>query len=571
LKVDSPALLNDHTICKGSDMSFVRRGKTLTIIAFILFSGIVIWLWQRENLHKRNVIYRYTETTAEQIRIRIEGLMNARMASLHILAARWVERRPPDFTRKRFFGFAEAFCTHYPGFWGINWIDPEGVIQWNYPERQRGNEGGRNILHQRDPLYRRAFQDAREMLGTTFTPCLELYDGDLGFDTFWPLIFEDKIQGYLNGVFKVNLIVATSLGQKILKDFWVRIYEDGRLVYVNVNRGEEKPGRGRLRALRAINFRGKTWELDLEPKAHINRLGINQGFPLLIFGLTISATLSLLLYFLIQRMQMLREARDRALHEVNERKKAEEALLEHEKQLKTLVSKIEAKNAELETFVYSVSHDLKTPIVTIDGFISALREDFGETLPEDGHTYLTYISDATHKMAVLINDLLDLSRIGRVHGKMEEIDLQLLLEEVQIGLQSQIKEKGIEVNIQKGLPPVYGERKGLFQVMENLMLNAVKYIGEDNARPCIDVGMKRKNGQDIYFVRDNGIGIKKIYFNKIFEVFQRLPSTKEIEEGTGIGLAIVKRIIEHHGGKIWVSSEPGKGTTFFFTLEDKET
>jgi signal transduction histidine kinase len=103
------------------------------------------------------------------------------------------------------------------------------------------------------------------------------------------------------------------------------------------------------------------------------------------------------------------------------------------------------------------------------------------------------------------------------------------------------------------------------------MLNAVKYIGEDNARPCIDVGMKRKNGQDIYFVRDNGIGIKKIYFNKIFEVFQRLPSTKEIEEGTGIGLAIVKRIIEHHGGKIWVSSEPGKGTTFFFTLEDKET
>lgn len=552
-------------------MSFVRRGKAIPIIAFILFSVIVIWLWQRENLHKRKVIYRYTETTAEQIRIRIEGLMNARMASLQILAARWVERRPPDFTRNRFFGFAEAFCTHYPGFWGINWIDPEGIIHWNYPKRQRGNEGGRNILQQKDPLYRRAFQDAREMLRTTFTPCLELYDGDLGFETFWPLIFDDQIQGYLNGVFKVNLIVATSLAQKILKDYWVRIYEDGRLVYVNVNRGEEKPGRGRLRAVRAINFRGKTWELHLEPKARINRWGIDQGFPLLIFGLTISAALSLLLYFLIQRMQMFREARDRALHEVNERKKAEEALLAHEKQLKTLVSKIEAKNAELETFVYSVSHDLKTPIVTIDGFISALREDFGETLPEDGHTYLTYISDATHKMAVLINDLLDLSRIGRVYGKMEEINLQLLLEEVQIGFQSQIKEKGIEVNIQKGLPPVYGERKGLVQVMENLMSNAVKYIGEDNAKPCIDVGMKRKNGQNIYFVRDNGIGIKKIYFNKIFEVFQRLPSTNVMEKGTGIGLAIVKRIIEHHGGKIWVSSEPGKGTTFFFTLENKET
>jgi signal transduction histidine kinase len=110
----------------------------------------------------------------------------------------------------------------------------------------------------------------------------------------------------------------------------------------------------------------------------------------------------------------------------------------------------------------------------------------------------------------------------------------------------------------------------LSQVMENLLSNAVKYMGKENPAPRIDVGAIEQGGQKVFFVRDNGIGIEKKYYQKIFEIFQRLPAGKKIGEGTGVGLTIVKRIIEHHGGRIWLESEMGKGTTFFFTLKDKE-
>jgi signal transduction histidine kinase len=280
--------------------------------------------------------------------------------------------------------------------------------------------------------------------------------------------------------------------------------------------------------------------------------------------------LSILLHVLIHRMQMYRQARDHALHEVSERKRAQEALKKNEKKLQALLKELAAKNAELETFVFSVSHDLKTPIVTIEGFMGALREDFGNLIPEDCERYLNYIGDATRKMELLINDLLELSRIGRLTVKKSEFPLADLMEEVIAGLQPQIEGKGVQVTVSQGLPLVYGEKKRLVQVMENLLSNAIKYIGKENPSPRIEVGVREQDDQKVIFVKDNGIGIEKIYFEKIFQVFQRLPSAKKIEEGTGIGLAIVKRIIEYHGGRVWLESEPGKGTTFFFTLKNKE-
>ena len=145
------------------------------------------------------------------------------------------------------------------------------------------------------------------------------------------------------------------------------------------------------------------------------------------------------------------------------------------------------------------------------------------------------------------------------------------MEKVLKTLQPQIDERGVTLNVEKGLPPVYGEMERLCQVMENLLSNALKYIGKENPSPRIDVGVLKPRDPKVFFVRDNGIGIEKNYYQKIFEIFQRLPSGKSSGEGTGVGLTIVKRIVEHHGGKIWLESEPGIGTTFFFTLKDKET
>jgi len=544
--------------------------KLAPLFAFLIVGSIAVVLWQNQNRHERELVLRHTETSSRQIRIRIEGLMNARMASLELLAERWVERDPPDFSQTRFLDFAEMFYSHYPGFMGINWIDPTGVVRWVFPANSNERIIDTPIFEPRDSRGQKKFHILHTDQSIV-TPCTELIQGGLGFNTFLPLIYSGKIQGYLNGVFQVKQIVDICLAKDILKDFWIRLYEADQLIYTNENQSDGNPGKNGLQILREIQFPGKIWKLNLVPTAMAFPSGTVWKVSVLIFGLVISATLSLLLHLLLERMQMYREARDQALQEVRERKRTEKALIENEKKLEAALDELAEKNTELETFVYTVSHDLKTPIVTIEGFIGALREDFGNLIDENAEKYLNYMSDASRKMELLINDLLYLSRIGRLPERKIEFSFDDLMEKVLKTLQPFIDESGVTLNVEKGLPLIYGEMERLSQVMENLLSNAVKYIGKENPSPRIDVGAMEQGGQKVFFVRDNGIGIEKNYYQKIFEIFQRLPSGKKIGEGTGVGLTIVKRIIEHHGGKIWLESELGKGTTFYFTLKDKET
>jgi len=399
---------------------------------------------------------------------------------------------------------------------------------------------------------------------------MELIQGGIGYNTILPLVHSGRIQGYLNGVFQVKQVVDICLAKEIFTDFWVRLYEEDRLIFTNEHQHDSNSKTDVFRVLRTIQFPGKIWKLDLVPKTVIYPHGKIWKVSVLIFSLVVSGALSLLLHLLLQRMQMYREARDQALQEVRERERTEKALIENEKKLETTLAELAAKNTELETFVYTVSHDLKTPIVTIEGFIGALREDFGDLIDEAAEKYLDYMSDASRRMELLINDLLFLSRVGRLPEVKGEFSFDDLMEEVLKTLQPQIDERGITLTVEKGLPLIYGEKERLIQVMENLLSNAVKYIGKENPSPRIDVGVLKPDEKTVFFVRDNGIGIEKRYYQKIFEIFQRLPSGKSSGEGTGVGLTIVKRIIEHHGGKIWLESEPGRGSTFFFTLEDKE-
>ncbi|MFO7556340.1 MAG: ATP-binding protein [Desulfobacterales bacterium] len=544
--------------------------KLTPLFAFLIFGSISVLLWHNQNRHELELVRRHTETSSEQIRIRLEGMMNARLSTLESMAERWVERDPPDFSRRRFLEFAKMFYSHYPGFSGINWVDPEGVVRWVFPES--GKEG---VIDK--PVFKPQEFRVQEksniihMDQIIVTPCTELIQGGIGYNTFLPLVHSGKTLGYLNGVFQVKRIADICMAKDIFDDFWIRIYEADRLIYTSENPGDSNPGKKGLRVLREIEFPGKIWKLNLIPKAGAYPSGMAWKVFVLIFGLSVSAILSLLLHFLLERMQMYRQARDQALQEISERKRTEKALIENEKKLEAALAELADKNTELETFVYTVSHDLKTPIVTIEGFIGALREDFGNLIDENADRYLEYMSDASRKMELLINDLLYLSRIGRLPERRIEFSFDDLMKKVQKTLQPQIDERGITLNVEKGLPLIYGEMERLGQVVENLLSNAVKYMGKENPSPRIDVGATEQGGQKVFFVRDNGIGIEKHYYQKIFEVFQRLPAGKKIADGTGVGLTIVKRIIEHHGGKIWLESVLGKGTTFFFTLKDKET
>ena len=228
-----------------------------------------------------------------------------------------------------------------------------------------------------------------------------------------------------------------------------------------------------------------------------------------------------------------------------------------------LINELEEKNGELERFTYTVSHDLKSPLITIKGFLGFLEQDAisGNTVRLKAD--IQRIANAADKMQLLLNELLELTRIGRLTNPSQNISFEELAREAVELVHGQIQSRGIQVSIQENLPTVYGDRRRLIEVIQNLIDNAAKFIGPQ-PHPRIDIGLYGyEDKKPVFYVMDNGIGIDLIHHDRIFGLFNKLDANSE---GTGIGLALVKRIIEVHGGRIWVQSEVENGATFFFTL-----
>jgi PAS domain S-box-containing protein len=228
-----------------------------------------------------------------------------------------------------------------------------------------------------------------------------------------------------------------------------------------------------------------------------------------------------------------------------------------------LLAEQEARNAEMERFTYTVSHDLKSPLITIRGFLGLLEQDVLRGNVECMQTDITYIHTAAATMQRLLDELLELSRIGRVVHPLTEIPLSALAHEAVTLVAGQIAARGVQVHIAPDLPVVVGDRPRLLEVLQNLVDNAVKFMGTQPI-PRIEIGCRQEEKKTVYYVQDNGVGIDPRYHEKVFGLFERLESESD---GTGIGLALVKRIIEVHGGCIWVESAgQGCGSTFCFTL-----
>ena len=230
-----------------------------------------------------------------------------------------------------------------------------------------------------------------------------------------------------------------------------------------------------------------------------------------------------------------------------------------------LIAELTAKNVELEQFTYTVSHDLKSPLVTMKGFLGYLEQDAASGNVERLKLDTQRISNAVDKMQTLLKDLLQLSRIGRFINPPEPIPFEELARSALEAVQGQIQARGITVELQPDLPAIYGDRQRLTEVLQNLIDNAAKFIG-DQPEPRIEIGRcgeDAERGDPLFYVKDNGMGIAPEYRVRVFGLFNKLDARSE---GTGIGLALVKRIIEFHGGRIWVESEAGKGSAFCFTL-----
>jgi PAS domain S-box-containing protein len=252
-----------------------------------------------------------------------------------------------------------------------------------------------------------------------------------------------------------------------------------------------------------------------------------------------------------------------AIRDVTDRKATEARIHDLNADLQRRVAELAAVNRELEAFSYSVSHDLRAPLRSIDGFSQALLEEYGEKLTGEGQDYLRRVRAATQRMGDLIDDLLNLARVTRREMRREPVDLSAVARTILGQLRKGDPDRRVETIVADGLVG-WGDPHLLRLVLENLLANAWKFTGRQPAAR-IEFGMERRDGEAVYYVRDNGVGFDMAYRDKLFGAFQRLHAAREFP-GTGIGLATVQRIVTRHGGRVWAEAALGEGATFYFTL-----
>jgi signal transduction histidine kinase len=267
-----------------------------------------------------------------------------------------------------------------------------------------------------------------------------------------------------------------------------------------------------------------------------------------------------------ERTAQLQTANVELHNEIVEREKAQEELRKArdglEIRVKERTQELQSKNEEMERFVYTVSHDLRSPLVTIQGFNGFVREDIEKGDQERVKTDLKMIDEAVKKMDHLLSETLQLSRVGRVANPPEDVPFNEIVQETLLQISERIRTSGLEVLVANNLPIVHVDRMRIVEVMVNLIENSIKYMGQQT-HPKVEIGYRTNASENVFFVRDNGVGIDPSKHNKVFDLFYKVDKKSE---GTGAGLAIVKKIIEVHEGRIWIESELGKGTTVCFTL-----
>jgi signal transduction histidine kinase len=529
-------------------------GLTLLLISFNLWQALTAQALSRLEAETAQVL----DSTRQMVADRVVSQLNL----MERMARRWDVQHGSagaQFWRAD----AEMMLEHFP------YIDGVGLTDKNWIYRHAIYRGGpRKVLGtraDREALRRAAFLAAVERGEVRLTPAVELIQGGMGF-----VIVAPAPSGLaLAGVYFSDLLRPYAGGYP--DGFSFAVAEGDKEVY----RSPAADAEAAHRFERTIDLAlpGATWRISVWPAAAYLDGAIGP-LPLLVL---LFGVVTAILAWTTLRMAQLSAASNRQLSQmthilesqVAERRRAEAEVrmlnAELEDRVRQRTQELEASNKELESFSYSVSHDLRAPLSSIAGFSKMLADSHAGSLGSEGMHYVQRIAGNVTRMGQIIDDLLDLARVSRSELAIQEIDLSMLARSILARLLEREPGRAVEHRVVPGLR-VRADPSLMTIVLENLLSNALKFSAS-RTPAIIEVGSDIIDGRRVLFVRDNGVGYDTQYSDKLFGVFQRLHSASEFP-GNGIGLATVKRVIARHRGEIWASSEPGRGAVFFFWLPD---
>lgn len=500
--------------------------------------GIGAWIAQEAETHIN--FHRQTESivtsSVEELRVRLDNILQA----INRMALRWAidNGTPPEKWQMD----ANAHISQIEGLRNVGWIDSSAVVQLIEP--LQGFEDVLGLDLTQYPVLVETMNFATTNRTPAVSPISETLTGKHIIHILVPILQQNQYQGFLFAeVGLVDFIRPTLNNHSDLFRFCLRC--DDKPAYQSPDWLESDR---RIMETATTNFPGHgTWTLSASPRSKLIKQGRAQKMVLMTsLLLAISTALTTL---------FAQKARANA-----------QKLRHHQEHLEETVRRrtveLERSNRELEQFAYVASHDLQEPLRMVSSFTQLLSQRYSDKLDDEAHTWIDFAVEGAERMHGLINDLLEYSRVTTRGGGFEIIDSRVALAHALANLQISLKETGGIVTHGE-LPHLYANPVQLVQLFQNLIGNAIKFRGRHT--PRIQVAAQPRQDHWVFSVTDNGIGIPERHKEKIFVIFQRLHSRREYK-GTGIGLALCKRIVERHGGTIWLESEEGKGSTFFFTI-----
>lgn len=536
----------------------IRDFKSSLIKSFIVFLTGVIFTWQIWSLivnRRLPTLQESVEETVEATRTHLREFLDERVAHLDVFA-HVLGYRPPS-SQEEFNSNVSDLMVDFPEWRWVRYDSKDQAANnWGQPFTASGFSAPANLqdsiqrIEVDKSAVRAAAREGIFVYPIQHSETKELYLVRVG------IVRDQSSIGVLWGVLDLKMLLARYFEQN-KPDIYHYIVSMQKTDLVSDLKVHERIDKVRpYQATKTLVWNGYVFRIDFWPRPHYvysRAIDLNidlAGMMIIVMGLLFSTASSFLTWNVSTRTRMLQIQVDKRTVELSRKNE----------QLKT-------KSEEVENFIFTISHDLKSPIVSIQGFTSILKEEFGKILGDTGNTYIDRVLQNTMKMHHLIQDLLELSRIGRVEEKMDVVETSKLVNEIVSEHRTEIDKKHVKIVVQPQMPAVSFPRIRMHQVFDNLITNAIKY-SDDKKTPEIVIETNGNDKHDNLFhfvVRDNGIGIDKEYHEKIFQIFQRVHVDKNIE-GTGIGLSIVKKIVEKYGGTVDVFSESGVGSKFEFTV-----